>query len=112
MTMTNKQENLLQDYAALKAQQKEIEANLEDMEPKVLSLLEKTGVDTLQEEYGTFSVTYRKKWTYSEELVEKERQYAAIIKQEKSDEQENGEAKAEEVKGLSYRKYEAKENKA
>ena len=106
--MTKTQNNLLADYAALKAQQKEIEANLEVMEPKVLGLLEKRGVDTLVEDYGTFSAVYRKKWTYTSELVEKEKQYAAVIKQDKADEQLSGEAKAEETKGLSYRKYEPK----
>ncbi len=104
-TMTQKQSNLLERYAELKAQAKAISEELDVMEGKVLGYLEKEGVDTLKEEYGTFSVVYRKKWTFSKELVEKEKQYAVIIKAEKQEEQESGEAKAEEVKGLSYRAY-------
>ena len=106
--MTNKQESILEAYAARKAELKQIEAELDEMEPEVLKLLEKNGMDTLKEDYGTFSVVYRKKWTYSKELVEKEKQYATVIKAEKQDEQESGEATYEENKGLSYREYQPK----
>ena len=78
---------------------------LEVLEPKVLAYLKKEGVDTLKEGYGTFSVVYRKKWTYSPALMEKDKEYKTIIKAKQQEEQENGEAKAEEVKGLSYREY-------
>ena len=109
--MTNKQLTLLEDYAAKEEQLKALEAEIEAMKPKVLATLEKQGVDTLKETYGTFSVVYRKKWTYSDGLSEKEKQYNAVIKQEKADEQESGEASFEETKGLSYRQYIPNEKK-
>lgn len=109
--MTAKQNNLLKDYADKKAELSLLQDELDEMEPKVISLLTAQGFDTLREEWGTYSIVYRKKWMYTPELIEKEMQYNAIIKQAKADEQTSGEAKAEEVKGLSYRKYEPKENK-
>lgn len=103
-----KQKTILETYAEFKEKKQEIEDALDNLEPEVLAYLEKEGVDTLREEYGTFSVVYRKRWAYSKELGEKEKQYNAIIKGQKEEEQTSGEAKAEEVKGLSYRKYEEK----
>ena len=106
--MIKKQENVLQDYALLEEEIGILEERRDALKPKILTLLEKDGTDTLREDYGTFSIVYRKKWTYSSSLAEKEKQYNAIIKADKKEEEENGEAKAEEMKGLSYRKYEPK----
>lgn len=103
--MTIKQNALFQDYADKKAEAARIAEELKEMEGKVLGLLEKQGVDTLKETYGTFSVVYRKKWDYSPALIQKELEYNTIIKSRKTEEQENGEAKSEEAKGLSYRAY-------
>lgn len=104
--MTQKQEELLKIYADKKAAIKQAEAELEEMETKVLAFLEKQKIDTWKEPFGTFSVVYRKKWSYSPALVEKEKEYKTIIKQKQSDEQQSGEASYEESKGLSYRAYE------
>jgi hypothetical protein len=106
--MTQKQNELLERYADRKQSIKLLEMELEVLEPKVLAYLDKEGVQTLQEAYGTFSVVNRRKYTYTKELVEKQKQYDVIIKAAKQEEQENGEAKVEEVKGLSYRQYEEK----
>lgn len=103
--MTQKQSELLKLYAEKKATIKQIESDLDELEPKVLAYLEKEGVDTLAEEWGIYSVVYRKKWLYSQNLTEKEKEYKAIIKQKQQDEQESGEAKSEQTKGLSYREY-------
>ena len=104
-----KKKTVLETYAEFKAKKEEIEDALANLQPEVMAYLEKEGVDTLREEYGTFSIVYRKQWIYSKELQEKEKQYNAIVKTAKQDEQDNGEAKAEESKSLSYRAYEAKE---
>jgi alpha-galactosidase/6-phospho-beta-glucosidase family protein len=103
--MTIKQNALLEEYAAKKAELQALEEELVAMEPKVLTALEKAGVDTLKENYGTFSVVYRKRWTYSEELTEKEKEYKTIVKARQQEEQQSGEATAEETKGLSFRAY-------
>lgn len=103
--MTLTQEALLKKYAKLKTAIKETEAQIEELEPQVLAFLEKEGADTWKEPWGTYSVVYRKKWSYTPAVTEKEKEYKAIIKQKQQDEQESGEAKAEEVKGLSYREY-------
>lgn len=103
--MTKTQNKLFQDYADKKAEAGRIAEELKELETGVLGLLEKQGVDTLKETYGTFSVVYRKSWEYSPALVQKELEYNTIIKASKSEEQESGVAKAEETKGLSYRAY-------
>ena len=105
MTLTN--ETLLKKYADRKRTLKDLEAEIDELEPKVLGLLEKEGLDTLAEPWGTYSVVYRKKWIYSTALVEKEKEYKTIIKSKQNDEQQSGEAKYEESKGLSYRAYES-----
>ena len=105
--MTKAKETLLKTYADLKAQAKALDAEIEATEAKVLKYLEAEGVDTLKEDYGTFSVVTRKKWSYSPELVEKEKEYKTIIKSKQNDEQQSGEAKYEESKGLSFRVYES-----
>lgn len=103
--MTKAKETLLKTYADLKAQAKALDAEIEATEGKVLKYLEAEGVDTLKEEYGTFSVVNRKKWIYSAALQEKEKEYKTIIKSKQNDEQSSGEANYEESKGLSYRPY-------
>ena len=107
--MTQKQNSLLQDYADKKAELARIGDELKELEPKVLGFLEKQGIDTLKETYGTFSIVSRKKWEYSPSLVQKEVEYNVIIKTKKQEEQDSGVAKAEETKGLSYRVYKPNE---
>jgi hypothetical protein len=74
-----------------------------------LTLLEKQGVDTLAEDYGTFSVVYRKKWEYSPEYKSRKEQYDVILKGMRVEEEESGIAKAEDAKTLSYRAYKPSE---
>ena len=103
--MTTKQDSVLKEYAAVNEQIAALEEKQKELKPKVLSLLEKEGIDTMKETYGTFSVVYRKTWTYTESLVSKEKQYAEIIKAAKTEEQGSGEAKNVDNKTLSYRAY-------
>src|SRR3990167_5034593 len=98
--MTIKQNALLRVYADRKAEAARIAEELKGLELKVLDLLLKQGTDTLKEDYGTFSVVYRKRWQYSPALIQKEMEYDTIIKVKKVEEQEDGIAKAEEMKGL------------
>ena len=79
--------DILKIYADKKAEVEKLEAEIKELQPKVMEVLDKDGVLTLREEYGTFSVVLRKKWTYSKALTEKEKQYDAIIKAAKADEQ-------------------------
>ena len=105
-----KQDHILKVYAEKKEQLAKLQEELDDHEAMVMQVLDERGIQTLQETYGTFSVVNRKKWTYTKELVQKELEYNVVIKERKSEEQKSGEAKVEEIKGLSYRKYEPKEN--
>jgi hypothetical protein len=102
-------DSFLKAYADLKAERTRIDERLEEFEPKILAYLAMRGIDTLQESYGTFSVVNRKRWTYTPELMQKELEYTTVIKNLKAEEQDNGEAKAEDVKNLSYRQYVVKE---
>lgn len=106
--MTKKQINLFEEYAKTKEQIALLMERAKELEPKVLKNLDEMRVDTYQENYGTFSVVRRKAWTYSDEYQSKEEQYNVILKEARREEQENNIAKAEETKGLSYRKYEEK----
>lgn len=103
MLLNLTQEALLKKYADKKREMKELEAEIEELEPKVIGFLDKQGLDTLKEPWGTYSLVYRKKWSYTPELIEKEKEYKTIIKQKQTDEQESGEANYEESKGLSFR---------
>lgn len=110
MKKESKQTDVLKLYAGLEDERKKVEEKLEALKPEILKVLEEKGVDTLQETYGTYSVVYRKRWTYSSELVQKEFEYNEIVKSRKQEEQTSGEAKAEVAKGLSYRAYVPKTN--
>ncbi len=105
--MTLTQEALLKKYADKKKELEELQAEIDELGTKVLTWLDKEGFYTFSEPWGTYSIVTRKKWTYTPELVEKEKEYKEVIKAKQTEEQESGEAKVEEVKGLSFR---AKEN--
>lgn len=101
--MTLTQEALLKKFADKKREMKELQAELDALEPKVLGFLEKQGLDTLKEPWGTYSIVTRKKWSYTDTLIEKEKQFKIIIADMQLEEKNSGEAKAEEIKGLSFR---------
>jgi len=98
--MNNK---LLQQYAALKVQIKELTDRAKDMEPKVLKELQKENIETANTDFGTFSVVKRVKWEYSPKYKETEEKYGMILDAARKTEQEDGSAKKVESTGLMYR---------
>ncbi len=88
---------ILQEYAELKIQEKEITKKLEECKGKVLETLLEVGID---EEHpvelngiGTFSLGKRRKYIYSDKVKNLEK----VIKEEKETEERTGEAKYDET---------------
>lgn len=106
--MTKKELSLMDKYAAIKADMATLQEELDILEPKIINEMKS---DTIQLEYGTFSKVYRKTWKYTSEYDGRKEQYDTVLKQMREDEQNSGEAKATEKVGLSYRKYEPKNQK-
>ena len=97
-----KQETFVK-YAEIKNKIKSLTDEAKELESKVLKELAKENLATYQTEFGTFSVTTRKTWKYSEKFEEMESTYKAMLKAAQTTEQEKGIAKAEVVEGLTYR---------
>ena len=93
----------LKDYAKLRAKIAELEKQEAELSELVIADLKKQGYDTMQTPLGTFSITYRRKWSYSpkyQELTKSNREFEASARKV---EEEEGVAKSEEVIGLSFR---------
>lgn len=78
-------ENFLR-YAEIKKQIKELESELEELQPLVFSDMEEIGPDAkVETELGAFSFMKRKAWKYSETVVEKEKALKDLKKNEEAD---------------------------
>lgn len=89
---------LLKNYSEVKKQIKELEVKADELQPLVLAELTSAGVDKVESEFGTFSITERNKWTYPDYVKSAEKKF----KDEKKKAEENGDAKSEKVKGLTF----------
>ena len=90
---------LFENLAKLESRRKELEIEIELARHAVLQEMQKGGADTVKAEVGTFTVTTRKKWAYSDEVKVAE----TNIKNLKKVEEETGIAKFEESKSLLFR---------
>lgn len=74
---------LLKEYATVKTQIKELTSKAKEMEPEVLtevmSSTKELEMDNLKTDYGTFSLTSKKSYTYSEDYTKKESEVDAEI---------------------------------
>jgi hypothetical protein len=59
-------EDVLRSYAELKEAEKKIAASLEEIKPRIKEHLAKEGVDKLPTTVGTFTLSERATWKYSE----------------------------------------------
>ncbi len=74
---------LLKEYAETKNQIKELTSKAKEMEVEVLaevvSTTKELEMDNLKTDYGTFSLTERKSYTYSEDYTKRESEIALEI---------------------------------
>jgi hypothetical protein len=79
-------------YADLKKKISELSAQAKELEKDIFD--EVSGVDgnKLETKYATFSVMYRPKWEYSDDLQDKEKLTKLRIKQLKAEEEKSGKA--------------------
>lgn len=96
--------NLLIDYAELRQQIENLEAERRDMEQKILKDMDKDQVETASYPFGTFSKTHRVRWEYSEKVKKLIDDQKLYLDAAKTSEEESGEAKKSETIGLSFYK--------
>jgi len=95
--MINKE--LFKEYADLKIQIKSLEEKSKELEPKVLEQMQVEEVEQVKSDFGTFSITKRKSWKYSENVKMAE----DAVKAQKSLEEKEGIATFEEKQGLMFK---------
>lgn len=86
-------------YAQLKKQEKAVEEELKRLQPLLIAEMEEAKADKVDSEQGTFTLSAKKKWSYSEAVDRIE----ANLKEVKKTEQATGTAKYEESKYLVFR---------
>ncbi len=87
--------NKYKQYADLKIQIKELTNQLKEVESEIIDEVTEAEGNKLETKYATFSMMYRPKWKYTDELKEKENLVKEKIKIMKKEEETNG--KAEKV---------------
>lgn len=88
-----------QEYAHIKNQIKDLTAEAKELEPQLREAMVEAGADKVKTEFGSFIITNRKSWTYSDAVKEAE----AKVKELKAKEEANGTAKAEEKESLMFK---------
>ena len=86
-------------YAELKKQMTALEREIESLQPQVYEELKQLPDPKLKTQYGSFSITRRATWTYSEEI----QRIDEDLKAKRKGEQENGTAKAEYTESVTFR---------
>jgi uncharacterized protein YlbG (UPF0298 family) len=87
MTQKNPDE-IMKEYAELALRRDEIDYELDILKPKIMAYLDAQGIDTLVQNYGTYSIVKRVRWEYSPELNQKDTEYKVAIAERKQEEQE------------------------
>ncbi len=90
---------LFKNYADIKNQIKDLTAKAKEIEKFVSGEMVKEDVEEVKSDFGTFYFTTRKTWEYSKDIKILEEG----MKKNKEMEQENGTAKFEEKKSLTFR---------
>ena len=89
----------IKEYESLKLQIKELTDKAKELEPVVVEALESVEEDQIETDVGKFYFTTRKSWKYTDAVKIKEAEFKDL----KKEEEENGIAKCEEKKSLTYR---------
>lgn len=97
--MELKDKGLYQQYSMMKAAAKVLDERVDEINQLIVEEMERLGVERQTFEYGVFSLTSRKKWKYSPDILSKERE----VKELKKREEDEGKATFEETKSLLFR---------
>ncbi len=89
---------LFKKYADIKNQIKELTEQSKDIQQEIEQTMEENEVDKVESDFGTFFFVERKRYIYSDELKEKEKQ----LKEQKKKEEETAEFNV--IRSLSFRK--------
>ena len=84
--------NKYQKYAELKKQIATLTEEAKTLENDIFSEVSQIDGCKLETEFATFSLMYRPKWQYSDELIGKEQMTKLKIKQMKAEEEKTGKA--------------------
>lgn len=84
--------NQYQKYAELKKQIALLTNEAKELETVIFQEVAEIDGCKLETEYATFSLMYRPKWKYSDELIGKEEMTKLKIKQMKAEEEKTGKA--------------------
>lgn len=89
---------ILEQYAELKVQEKELKKKIEALQPKIIEHVTAKGEKSLKTDFGKFNVTERSTWKYTEAV---DKQKAKLVKlQEK--EQATGVAEKTVKQSLTF----------
>lgn len=97
MSSSQQENNPLLEYESLKMREREIKERLEELKPEVLPLIPRD--KKVEMRHGEFYVTVRKKWTYSSQTQQKEKE----LKEVKKNEEREGVAMSEDMEILTYK---------
>lgn len=90
---------LFKQYAVIKVQIKELEEKSKEIEKEVMNEMQTQEIEQVKSDFGTFSITKRKVWKYSNDTKTIEEG----LKRIKKIEEEDGTATFEEKIGLMFR---------
>lgn len=85
----------MEEYAKLMIQKREIEARLEILKPEIISKMESEREET---EFGVFTISSKRTYTYSEMTQEMEKE----VKAKKKEEEQTGDATYTEAPVLKF----------
>jgi len=87
--MKVEQKQILESYAELKLKAKELDAQLEELNPQVLEIMKESAVEEIEiGDLGKLTMASRRTWVYPEFIQEKEKE----LKKEKKEAEQTGSA--------------------
>lgn len=98
-SLTLKDRDLYEQYAMMKNASKVLDERTTELQEMILEEMNRIGVEKQKFEYGSFSITERKTWKYTDDVKQKETEF----KEAKKSEEESGTATCEIKKGLLFR---------
>lgn len=73
-------EQKLKKYAGLKVQIKDLENQVEILQPEIMDIIMDSGSPTIDSRFGTFALKERRSYEYPEEIIKKEQELKEVKK--------------------------------